>query len=89
MADDGAANLQYVQKVAETIGEVMTKSLVVVTKSTVPVGTGDKVRRMGQSGQEQAGKTIPFSVASNPEFLKEGAAVEDFMRPDRGHRRRR
>ena len=83
MADDGAADLQYVQKVAQTIGAEMDESLVVVTKSTVPVGTGDKVRAWVRDGQEQVGKTIPFSVASNPEFLKEGAAVDDFMRPDR------
>jgi UDPglucose 6-dehydrogenase len=83
MADNGAANLKYVQTVAETIGQHMTKSLVVVTKSTVPVGTGDKVRAWVESGQKQAGKSIEFSVASNPEFLKEGAAVDDFMRPDR------
>jgi UDPglucose 6-dehydrogenase len=76
--EDGSADLQHVLDVARTIGEHMNEPKVVVTKSTVPVGTADKVRA------EVARHTrTPFHVCSNPEFLKEGAAVEDFMKPDR------
>jgi len=76
--EDGSADLQHVLAVATTIGEHMNAPKVVVTKSTVPVGTAEKVRA------QIAGKTTtPFHVCSNPEFLKEGAAVEDFMKPDR------
>ena len=76
--EDGSADLQHVLDVARTIGEHMNEPKVVVTKSTVPVGTADKVRA------EVARHTrTPFRVCSNPEFLKEGAAVEDFMKPDR------
>jgi len=76
--EDGSADLQHVLGVARTIGEHMTEPKVVVTKSTVPVGTAEKVRA------EIAKRTqTPFHVCSNPEFLKEGAAVEDFMKPDR------
>lgn len=76
--EDGSADLKYVLAVAATIGQHMNESKVVVTKSTVPVGTATKVR------EAVAGKTkVPFFVASNPEFLKEGAAIDDFMKPDR------
>ncbi len=76
--EDGSADLQHVLAVATTIGKHMNASKLVVTKSTVPVGTAEKVR--AQIARET--KT-PFHVCSNPEFLKEGAAVEDFMKPDR------
>lgn len=81
--EDGSADLKYVLAVADEIGRSMTDYLVVATKSTVPVTTGDKVRASIQAAQEKRGANIPFAVASNPEFLKEGAAVEDFMKPDR------
>lgn len=81
--EDGAADLKYVLEVARTVGRNMNKYLVVVTKSTVPVGTAIKVKKAIQEELDRRGKTIEFDVASNPEFLKEGAAVEDFMRPDR------
>jgi len=81
--EDGSADLKHVLKVANTIGRTMTSSKVVVTKSTVPVGTGEKVRKEVQGELARRGLDIPFSVASNPEFLKEGAAVNDFMKPDR------
>jgi len=76
--EDGSADLQHVLAVARTIGDNMTDSKVVITKSTVPVGTAARVR------EAIAGRTaVPFHVCSNPEFLKEGAAIEDFMKPDR------
>lgn len=81
--EDGSADLKHVLKVASTIGRTMLSPKVVVTKSTVPVGTGDKVRNQVQSELDKRGAKIDFSVASNPEFLKEGAAVNDFMKPDR------
>lgn len=81
--EDGSADLQHVLQVARGIGEKMDQFLVVVNKSTVPVGTADKVREALQAAQRQRGVEIPFEVVSNPEFLKEGAAVEDFLRPDR------
>ena len=81
--EDGSADLQYVLAVAETIAEHMNDYRIVVDKSTVPVGTADRVRnRISQTLQKQ-GKEIEFDVVSNPEFLKEGAAIEDFMKPDR------
>jgi UDPglucose 6-dehydrogenase len=81
--EDGSADLQHVLAAAGAIGRYMDDYRVVVNKSTVPVGTADKVRfEIGKELKER-GKQIPFSVVSNPEFLKEGAAVEDFMRPDR------
>lgn len=83
MGEDGSADLQYVLAVAKTIGESMEDYLVVVDKSTVPVGTADKVRETIQSALDARGVTIEFDVVSNPEFLKEGAAIQDFMRPDR------
>ena len=81
--EDGSADLQYVLKVAKDIGTFMSHSLVVVDKSTVPVGTADKVRAEIQAAQNARGVNFSFSVVSNPEFLKEGAAIDDFMKPDR------
>ena len=81
--EDGSADLQYVLAVARTIGQHMQAPTVVVDKSTVPVGTADKVREAIAAELEARGAAIGFQVVSNPEFLKEGAAVEDFMRPDR------
>ena len=81
--EDGSADLKYVLEVARTVGRYINKYLVVVTKSTVPVGTAIKVKHAIQEEQDRRGVNIEFDVASNPEFLKEGAAVEDFMRPDR------
>lgn len=81
--EDGSADLKYVLGVAEEIGEIMEHYTVVVTKSTVPVGTNYKVRDAIQKTLERRGMDIPFDVASNPEFLKEGDAVNDFISPDR------
>jgi UDPglucose 6-dehydrogenase len=81
--EDGSADLQYVLAAARSIGRLMTDYKLVIDKSTVPVGTADKVKLAIADELAQRGLSVPFSVASNPEFLKEGAAVEDFMRPDR------
>ncbi len=81
--EDGSADLQYVLSAARNIGQRMTSHKVIVDKSTVPVGTADKVRAAVAGELRARGVSLPFSVVSNPEFLKEGAAVEDFMRPDR------
>ncbi|QND84413.1 UDP-glucose 6-dehydrogenase [Chromobacterium vaccinii] len=81
--EDGSADLQYVLAAARNIARHMTGYRVVVDKSTVPVGTADKVRAAIADELAQRGADLPFSVVSNPEFLKEGAAIEDFMRPDR------
>lgn len=81
--EDGSADLQYVLAVAKTIGEHIAAPTVVVDKSTVPVGTADKVRATIAQALAARGAQVPFDVVSNPEFLKEGAAVEDCMRPDR------
>ena len=81
--EDGSADLQYVTAAARSIGQRMTDYKVIVDKSTVPVGTADKVRAAVAGELEKRGVEVPYSVVSNPEFLKEGAAVEDFMRPDR------
>jgi UDPglucose 6-dehydrogenase len=81
--EDGSADLQYVVAAARNIGKHMTDYKVVVDKSTVPVGTADKVKAAIADELQKRGVEIPYSVVSNPEFLKEGAAVEDFMRPDR------
>lgn len=81
--EDGSADLQYVVSAARSIGRFMTSEKVIVDKSTVPVGTADKVRAAIADELERRGVTIAFHVVSNPEFLKEGAAVEDFQRPDR------
>jgi UDPglucose 6-dehydrogenase len=83
MGDDGSADLQYVLSVAKSIGEKMVSKLVVVDKSTVPIGTADKVRATIQKGLDKRGVNFEFDVVSNPEFLKEGAAINDFMKPDR------
>ncbi len=83
MGEDGSADLQYVLSVAREIGQKMSKPLVVVDKSTVPVGTGDKVRAVIDEELKKRGVSFEFHVVSNPEFLKEGAAIEDFMKPDR------
>lgn len=81
--EDGSADLQYVLAAAQNIGRYMTDYKVIVDKSTVPVGTADKVKSAVVQELGKRGVDTPFSVVSNPEFLKEGAAVEDFMRPDR------
>ena len=81
--EDGSADLKYVLEVARTIGRSMKKYVLVVTKSTVPVGTAALVRSTIQKELDDRGLNIDFDVASNPEFLKEGNAVIDFMRPDR------
>ena len=81
--EDGSADLQYVTAAARNIGKYMTGFKVVVDKSTVPVGTADKVSAAMAEELKARGEQIPYTVVSNPEFLKEGAAVEDFMRPDR------
>ena len=81
--EDGSADLQYVLAAARNIGRLMTDYKLVIDKSTVPVGTADKVKAAIQAELDARGIELEFSVASNPEFLKEGAAVEDFMRPDR------
>lgn len=83
MGADGHADMRFVESVARSIGEHMDDFTVVVDKSTVPVGTADRVRGWIHEAQAQRGVEIDFAVASNPEFLKEGAAVDDFMRPDR------
>ncbi|MGH0034411.1 MAG: UDP-glucose dehydrogenase family protein [Myxococcota bacterium] len=82
-ADDGSTDLRYVESVAREIGRHIDDYKVVVTKSTVPVGTADKVRSWIEEEVAAAGRSVSFSVASNPEFLREGAAIGDFMRPDR------
>jgi len=81
--EDGSADLQYVLAAARNIGRLMTEYKVIVDKSTVPVGTADKVRAAVADELAKRGSQIDYAVVSNPEFLKEGAAVDDFMRPDR------
>lgn len=81
--EDGSADLKYVLEVAKTIGENINHYTVLVTKSTVPVGTAKKVKATIQAELDKRGVDVPFDVASNPEFLKEGAAIKDFMSPDR------
>jgi len=83
MGDDGSADLKYVLGVAKEIGQSITEPIVVVDKSTVPVGTADKVKATIQAELDKRGLDTEFYLVSNPEFLKEGAAVEDFMKPDR------
>ena len=81
--EDGSADLTYVLAAARNIGRAMSGYKVIVDKSTVPVGTGDKVQAVIREELSQRGAAISFAIVSNPEFLKEGAAIEDFMRPDR------
>lgn len=81
--EDGSADLQYVLAVARTFGQNIKKYTVLVTKSTVPVGTAKKVKAAIQEELDKRGVKVPFDVASNPEFLKEGSAIADFMKPDR------
>ncbi|MDC3319544.1 UDP-glucose/GDP-mannose dehydrogenase family protein [Flavobacteriaceae bacterium] len=83
MGEDGSADLQYVLAVAKSIGQFMNKKLIVVDKSTVPIGTADKVKATIQKELDKRGSNLEFDVVSNPEFLKEGAAITDFMKPDR------
>jgi UDPglucose 6-dehydrogenase len=83
MGDDGSADLQYVLEVAKSIGKLMQKRLIVVDKSTVPIGTADKVKSTIQKELDFRNSDLEFDVVSNPEFLKEGAAIADFMKPDR------
>ena len=82
-AEDGSTNLDFIEAVSREIGQCMDGYKVVVTKSTVPVGTAKKVRKWIQEELDKRGSSAHFSVASNPEFLREGAAIGDFMRPDR------
>jgi UDPglucose 6-dehydrogenase len=81
--EDGSADLRHVLAVAETIGARMSEYKVVITKSTVPVGTGQKVRAALAGALKRRGATVPYDTVSNPEFLKEGAAIADFIKPDR------
>jgi UDPglucose 6-dehydrogenase len=83
MGDDGSADLQYVLAVAKSIGQSMQKRLIVVDKSTVPIGTADTVKATIQKELDIRNSDLQFDVVSNPEFLKEGAAIDDFMKPDR------
>ncbi|MDB4016218.1 UDP-glucose/GDP-mannose dehydrogenase family protein [Flavobacteriaceae bacterium] len=83
MGDDGSADLQYVLALAKSIGQSMQKRLVVVDKSTVPIGTADKVKAVIQKELDSRSSDLQFDVVSNPEFLKEGVAIDDFMKPDR------
>lgn len=83
MGEDGSADLQYVLSVARSIGKFMKRHMYVVDKSTVPVGTADKVRAAIQEELDKRGSTMTFDVVSNPEFLKEGSAIADCMKPDR------
>ena len=83
MGDDGSADLQYVLAVAKSIGQSMQKRLIVVDKSTVPIGTADKVKATIRKELDTRNSDLEFDVVSNPEFLKEGAAIADFMKPDR------
>ena len=83
MGEDGSADLKYVLSVAKSIGKSMQKRLIVVDKSTVPIGTADKVKFTIQRELDSRGSNLEFDVVSNPEFLKEGAAIADFMKPDR------
>ena len=83
MGEDGSADLKYVLAVAKSIGQNMQHHMFIVDKSTVPIGTGDRVREVIQKELDQRSSELSFDVISNPEFLKEGAAVSDFMKPDR------
>ena len=83
MGEDGSADLQYVLAVAKSIGQCMQNYMVIANKSTVPVGTADQVKSTIQTELDKRGSNLKFDVVSNPEFLKEGSAVQDFMHPDR------
>ncbi|MBC8297016.1 MAG: UDP-glucose/GDP-mannose dehydrogenase family protein [Pelagibacterales bacterium] len=83
MGDDGSADLKYVLNVARSVGQNMSHHIVVVDKSTVPIGTADKVKKTIQDELDKRDSELTFDVVSNPEFLKEGAAIKDFMHPDR------
>ena len=83
MGEDGSADLQYILSVAQSIGEAMEQHLIIVNKSTVPVGTADKIKEVIASALKKRGANIAFDIVSNPEFLKEGKAIQDFMKPDR------
>jgi len=83
MEDDGSADLQYVLAVAKSIGQCMQQRLIIVDKSTVPIGTADQVKATIQKELDNRNVSLEFDVVSNPEFLKEGAAIADFMKPDR------
>ena len=83
MGADGSADLKYVLSVAKEIGEKMQNNIIIVDKSTVPVGTADKVRSVVESELKKRNSNLSFDIVSNPEFLKEGAAINDFMKPDR------
>ena len=81
--EDGSADLRYVLEVAKEVGQYMNQYLVIVTKSTVPIGTAEKVRKVIQSELDKRNSNLTFDVSSNPEFLKEGSAIQDFLKPDR------
>ena len=81
--EDGSADLNYVLEAANSVGQLMISPKIIVNKSTVPVGTGDKVRNVINQELKKRGVSLRFDVVSNPEFLKEGAAIEDFQKPDR------
>lgn len=81
--EDGSADLRHVLEVARTFGRNIRKYTILVTKSTVPVGTAERIKTAIREELAKRGEDIPFEVASNPEFLKEGAAIKDFMSPDR------
>ena len=83
MGNDGSADLRYVIDVAKSIGQSMQKRLIVIDKSTVPIGTADLVKATIQKELDLRNSDLQFDVVSNPEFLKEGAAINDFMKPDR------
>src|SRR5690606_36566413 len=83
MGEDGSADLKYVLQVASQIGQYMNHPFIIVDKSTVPVGTADKVKETIAKEMEKRKVSIDFQVVSNPEFLKEGDAISDFMKPDR------
>ena len=83
MGEDGSADLQYVLAVAKSIGELMSHHMFIIDKSTVPVGTADLVEKTVQKELDKRGSSLTFDVISNPEFLKEGDAINDFMKPDR------
>jgi len=83
MGDDGSADMQYVLNVASNIGKNLSDHIVIVNKSTVPIGTAEKVRDVVQKELDERSSSVTFDVVSNPEFLKEGVAISDFMHPDR------